>query len=446
MKDKITSMLLLAFLTFSCSENMLDEDFNAKKSERKTPIIPTLSIKQAEIYASIFSSYLDEKDTPPDSNGKTRSFTKDSKELAEIDYYIENEDTLLYAFNYKNNNGYIIMAADNSAFPILAHSNQGNLKFNNIDKGSPLNMFIAAYKKRVKESPDNIEGSEYYQNWKDLGNKDYEYEIIPNNDEPIAKTRGRRENSSGKASVYPYTGKELDAWCQKGGYNYYAPNQVCIGCPAIATGMLMYDTSQRTSGNSTSTYPSFGYYYDAFDITSNTNGTETARKLRQIADSIPYYQWGTSSNPESGATPTNIEAGLRKLGYKNAKLVAYDFETLYNNLSFKGYNFGEETTFNRGVLIGAYSPYGGGHIWFCDGYYEQSYTCKKKLLGITIKTWTEYDDRIYMNWGWGANQGNGWYCATDNTWTSLEGNSEVNLKVQPVIYTNLSYYEYPRNY
>jgi len=80
-----------------------------------------------------------------------------------------------------------------------------------------------------------------------------------------------------------------------------------------------------------------------------------------------------------------------------------------------------------------YSPYGGGHICFCDGYYEQGYTVTKKNLGIKVKLWKEYDDRLYMNWGWGINQGNGWYCATDDVWTSLESNPDVNFKTDTQI-------------
>jgi hypothetical protein len=153
---------------------------------------------------------------------------------------------------------------------------------------------------------------------------------------------------------------------------------------------------------------------------------------------------GIEEEGGTGATAGEILAGLHRLGYKKAKCVSYDFETLYKNLSFKGRNyFGNETTYNRGILIAAFTPNQGGHIWFCDGYYEQSYTVKKKFLGITTKSWKEYDDRIYMNWGWGPNQGNGWYCATENFWSSLD-NPNINLNRDIIMYINLDYYENPQ--
>ena len=420
-------MLSLVFIAFSCSDNVIDDELNKQNLNEERKSSMALSVDQAKIYASMFCNYLDEKDADPESNLKTRSSGKVNKELSNIDYYIENGDTLLYAFNYKDDNGYIIIAADNSTFPILAHSSKGNLKFKDINSESSLNLFISAYKQRTKERLAKVEDTEYYQNWKDLGNKDYEYEIIPNNDEPIPVTKGRRKNSSGKKSIYPYTGIELDAWCQEDGYNYYAPNKARIGCPAIAIGMLMYDTSQRMNGSFTPTYPEFNFFYDAYNM-REVDGSETARKLRQIADSIPNYNWGARKDAESGASLDEIKIGLRKLGYKNADYV------------------GEEVTRYRGVLLAAWEPSGKGHIWFCDGYYEQSYTCKKKFLGITIRTWTEYDDRLYMNWGWGPRHGNGWYCATDKYWTSNEGNDEQTLKIYPNIYINLNYYEYPKLY
>lgn len=405
-----------------------------------------LTISQAEELANLFAPLLDSNVKP---DVETRTASSDSPKILDyIDVYVENDDTLMYALNYANNAGYIVVGADNLAFPILSHSSHGTFNFNAIDENSPVNDFLEVYKETIRKGIATSDtSSEFYDNWKDLGKEGYEYEIKISPIEDIVETRGRREDSSGKTTIYPLTGEELDYWCQEGGYNYYAENNACIGCPAIAIGMLMYDTSQRILGNSTPTSPSFSYYYDAFDLRSETTGTDTALKLRQIADAIPDYDWGESVGAESGALPADIVTGLRNLGYVNATMVDYNFETLYSNLTFKGYNcFGEETDFSRGVLLGAYATYGnGGHIWFCDGYYEQAYTVTKKFLGITIKTWKEYDDRLYMNWGWGPDQGNGWYCATDDGyWSSLDyGN--LYLKRLPKMYINLSRYEMPSN-
>ncbi|SEV99080.1 Peptidase C10 family protein [Prevotella aff. ruminicola Tc2-24] len=427
------------FLLYSCSEDQTDMVQNENLADEVTFENSKLSLRQALSYASMFNPGMEKNDSP---ESLTRSVDPIAKVVSDVDFYIEDGDTLLYAVNYMNDEGYVLIAGDNSSFPILGHSNQGNLQFSDISDESPMAMFISAMKNRVKNNIHNGTSTEtdYFDNWKDLGRSGYEYEITVNDNEPQAQTRGRK-SSSGKKSIYPYTGKDLDYWCQEGGYNMCAPNRACIGCPAISIGMLMYDTSQRMLGNVTPTYPSFNYT-DMRDLKNVTTVTETARKLRQIADSIPNYDWGKKKDAGSGAMPEDILTGLKKLGYKNARLASYDFETVYNNLSFTGINyFGNEATFYRGVLLGAISYDGyGGHIWFCDGYYEQSYTVTKKFLGIKVKSWTEYDDRLYMNWGWGPDGGNGWYLATDNVWSSIEGNPDVRFKYDPKMYINLSTY------
>lgn len=445
-------LLLAPIFLFACSNADLNEEgANLTKNETPSRQSVQLSILQAKAYANLFSTGFIVNDTQGDNKQATRAMASSDaiKTIHDVNYIVEDGDTLMYTVNYNDNKGFIILSGANNEFPIIAHSSIGNVNLNSITPDNPLSLIIEAYKENAKLALNDTASvhSDYFDEWKDLGKKGYEYDIALANNEPapevISTRSGRRENSSGKASIYPYTGKALNNWCQTGGYNFYAVNKYPIGCPAIATGMLMYDTSQGMLGNQQNTYPAFSYM-DNGDLRNVTTGTDLAKRLRQITDSIPGYNFSVNG---SGALPGNILIGLHKLGYKKAQLVPYDFEKLYENLQFKGINyFGQETMFNRGVLIGAYSQNGGGHIWFCDGYYEQSYTVEKKFLGIKIKSWKEYDDRLYMNWGWGPDGGNGWYCATDNgTWSSFETKKSVNLKEQPQMFINLSYYEYPKS-
>lgn len=434
------ALIALTYGSASCSK----EYQSGLDGEEKCDGIVGLSIAQATELANLFTPLLEHCGKP---EAKTKVACP-QKVLNFIDVYVEEGDTLMYAFNYADNGGYVVIGADNTVFPILSHASHGNLRFDDIKPNSGVNGFLEAYKENIKRGKKMADiSSEFYDNWKDLGKKGYEYEIelcpMVNNIE----TRSRRTYSSGKATIYPHTGEELDYWCQEGGYNYYAENKACIGCPAIAIGMLLYDTSERVLGTSTRTYPNF-LYYDAYNIKDSKEGTATAHKLRLIADAIPNYHWGATAGAGSGASPEDILIGLHNLGYTKATLNNYNFETLYNNLTFKGNGYaGQEQTFSRGVLLGALATYSNtGHIWFCDGYYEQGYTVKKKFLGITIKTWNEYDDRLYMNWGWGPNGGNGWYCATDDGyWSSLASDTglTMHLKRLPQMYINLSHYEIP---
>ena len=430
---------LAVFSLLSCSEVDTDE-MGKTDIESQKNIFPQnvqLGINQAKAYAVLFAKDFKNNEIP---TGISRAQDQQDNNIHDINYLIDGKDTLMYAVNYENNNGFVIISGANNSFPIIAHSSIGNINLKNIPVDNPLALVINAYKQKAKSALNDTTSihSAYFEEWKNIGKDGYEYEVTLSNEAPNHNaSRVRRGESSGKATIYPYTGMELENWCQEGGYNYYADNHYYIGCPAIAIGMLLYDTSQRMLGNFQITNPEFTYT-DKNDLRSVTTGTETARKLRQIADSIPGYSF---SNSGSGAQPNSVLVGLHKLGYKKAQLVSYDFETLYKNLTFKGRNyFGNETNFNRGILIGAFSPNGGGHIWFCDGYYEQSYTVTKKFIGIKVKSWKEYDDRLYMNWGWGPKGGNGWYCATDDIWTSLDKDSKT-YKIDTKMFINLNYYE-----
>lgn len=399
-----------------------------------------LSVNQAKTYAKLFYKGFASSSEPKSG---TRSIPQIEPSVGSVSYLIEGRDTLLYAINYANNKGYVLLSGVNNAFPILAHNDEGNLDFQHLSKESPLYAAIEKYKQKAKSelAKGTAAFNDYYNDWKDLGKEGYEYEVDLTNSTPQleARTRSRRRESSGKETIYPHTGKALNTWKQEGGYNFYAEHKYPIGCPAIAIGMLMYDTTNRLDGIPKQTKPSFSIF-DSRDITGETRGTALAKNLRQIADSIPNY---TFSSEGSGAEVPSILIGLHKLGYTKAECKDYDFEELYRNLTFEGFNyFGNKQKYHRGVLLCS-AGYPAGHIWFCDGYYEQGYTVKKKFLFVKLKTWHEYEDCLYMNWGWGENGGNGWYTADGYQWHSPETGNNNPYNIYTKMFVNLSTYELP---
>jgi putative pyrogenic exotoxin B len=395
-----------------------------------------LSEQQARMYATMFLKHEDSISRPQN----LRSIAV-PREISDVNYYVEGRDTLLYAINYGNNGGFVILSGDNSSFPIVAHSDKGHIILSEVPSENPLHGALQAYIDKAKKhinDPSRV-NSPYFEKWKDLGKEGYEYEIVTENAAPVAGMRSTREYSSGKPAIYPYTGKELN-WSQDGNFNSSAKDGGLIGCPAVAIGMLLFDCEHRLDGRYTHVVPSV--HYDAkFATANNTQGRELSKVLRQIADSIPNYGWDIYG---SGAEPDDIKKGLHKLGFTKATWQDYNIDTLYKNLSFKAYIYGGvEDTCHRGVLLGAYRNGGrGGHIWFCDGYYEQSYKVTKKFLFIKIKTWKEYEDRIYMNWGWGVDGGNGWYTANDDVWVSEHGRRNP-FKALPQIMVGLHSYNIP---
>ena len=123
---KIFYLVASSFLLFSCSENQTDIAPNENLVDEVSFENSKLNMKQALAYASMFNAGLEKNDTP---ESVTRTIDPISKVVSDVDFYIEDGDTLLYAINYINNGGYVLIAGDNSSFPILAHSNMGNLEF-----------------------------------------------------------------------------------------------------------------------------------------------------------------------------------------------------------------------------------------------------------------------------------------------------------------------------
>lgn len=158
---------------------------------------------------------------------------------------------------------------------------------------------------------------------------------------------------------------------------------------------------------------------------TNTYSNPVSKMLGAIADSIPNYTWSVNG---SGANRADILIGLKRLGYSKAELKNLSMDELYNNLKY-----------SNPVLLRAYNNggYNGGHIWFCDGYYEAKvqYTHRKKkwFKWTTHCTWVEYHDMLYMNWGWDGNH-NGWY-RSDNSENWNPG--KFNLNYQQQMFVNL---------
>lgn len=257
--EKLRHLLPIVFIailsTVSCSKSNTEQALPTVR-----PDIPSLTTSQARELANLFASLL-ETNVGPNTETKSSSISL-PRTIDNIDVFVEDGDTLMFAINYANNEGFIVIGANSLDFPILSHSSVGEFKFSEISKDSPVNLFLNAYKENILSYDDTY--SEFYDNWKDLGKEGYEYEIeiCPVNE--VIETKAGRKEPSGKKSIYPYTGMELDYWCQKGGYNYYAENKACIGCPAIAVGMLMYDTSIRFTGSHTQTEPKF-YTSDSYN-------------------------------------------------------------------------------------------------------------------------------------------------------------------------------------
>ncbi len=422
-KKSLLASALLAIAVSGCEEEALLATQGEEKPETgQTQATFGVTNDKACALADLFSTQ--RVQLPQESTNKSATASVD---MTSVSYYVDNGDTLLFAFNYGDGAGYTIIGGSLGTFPIIAQSDAGSIDFDNLQEGDPFYFYIRSVAEQIKVSLTTPTDTAYAALWADIDNDEYTYDIqLINSPEIINNSvnKSRTTTPSNKASIYPHTGMALKNWNQSGDYNSAAPNEACIGCPAVAIGMLLFDVNNRTDGINEGTTPYFPYSYQNASYAKSVSSN-----LKKIANKIPNYKWGTGKGKPSGATGADIVRGLKNIGFPNARMNDFNFEEAYQSMCKDGKDyFGKDCTYHRGILIAGQSS-SGGHIWFCDGYYEQSLQItktRKRLFRKKVTKWIEYENRLYMNWGWGGNQ-NGWFAADASV--SLDKGSFGNLKI-----------------
>lgn len=121
----IATLLLLC----SCnSELPSDPDPHGEESGSSDVESIKMTPDQAIAYVKLFGEEMTVASTP---ENKLRAADLD-RQIGLVDYYVENNDTLLYVVNYKDEKGYVLLSSNNGGFPIIAHSDAGELRFSDI--------------------------------------------------------------------------------------------------------------------------------------------------------------------------------------------------------------------------------------------------------------------------------------------------------------------------
>lgn len=414
LKYGLWAVIATTAIVTSCAED------DAPFSEANTPTENNTTYarsrangNQALQIANIFSN------TRGFAEESTRNKTAKLAELTSTSCYVDHGDTLLYAFNYGDSEGYIVIGSNLSMFPIVAQSDTGNIDLEQVDKESPFFYFIEKTASIVNESLNLSPDTSATSFWKDVDNDNFIYTVEVGTDLAESTNKTRSSHSTGWEHIFPSTGYQINGrWSQNGDYSYAAKNGAYIGCPAVAIGMLLYDVRLRDTGSNMDTWPQFTYS----DI-RNSKAKTVSSKFRKIADMIPNYRWGSGAGMSSGAKGTDIVNGLKALGFPNATIDHFDLPTAYKEMCYTETDSktGMASTRHRGILLCGISDYGSGHIWFCDGYQEVKYqvTKRRKLTGRVVSRRTEYESQLFMNWGQGSGE-NGYFAVNGNTGLSSD--------------------------
>ncbi len=171
-------------------------------------------------------------------------------QVKKIDYYsyelsfvyeeIYNNEPLYYIFNVSNDNGFVIISADDAARPIIGYSFTGSFDVNNI--------------------PPSFE---FYMN-----NNEKQLKLVKDNDLKASKSIAEEWEEYSKVSdkgvkdIQTLTPLLLTMWGQSGYYQENCPEdggvKALVGCIAVSLGQVMkfYNHPATGQGSNSYNYPS----------------------------------------------------------------------------------------------------------------------------------------------------------------------------------------------
>lgn len=288
-------------------------------------------------------------------------------------YHAANGMATMYVFNLEN--GYVIVAADDSSSPILGYSDQGRFDFDNAPGG--LRFMLDEISRGIATVVENARpvSSEIICRWKNLE----EFGILqPDRGAPV---------------VEPLIETK---WDQGAPYNMYSPGNCPTGCVATAMAQLMKYWEWPVTGTGEHGYVSQGYgeqyanfgetTYDWENMIDNYSfGSPTT--AQKVAVATLMYHCGVSVNMQfehdgSGAFSADVPDAISHY-FSYSEKATY----LTKSASYDEWIALLKSNIDQHFPI-YYSGHGteGGHAFICDGY--------------------DVDGLFHFNFGWGGANNN----------------------------------------
>lgn len=298
-----------------------------------------------------------------------------------------NGQPVWYVFNFSDGKGYIIVSADDAAYPVIGYSFNGY--FNPDGMPSNLAFWMEHYRDQiVAVRSESMPADEATVNeWARLLNS----------------APSQLKNLRGTLDLAPLMGD--NAWDQGFPWNEYCPedngSHVPVGCVATAMTMIMYYWRFPETGQGYHCItPTPGYGPQCADFGATTyewNGMDNEGKNSgSYRESIPLatVSWHGGIAVNMNYAPGGSGAYTSDVPYALKNYFKYGVANYYQKTAF-----GMTTWMSMlRTSLDAFKPIeysgsepSGGHAWVCDGYQGTDY--------------------FHMNWGW-AGSYNGYFYLT----------------------------------
>lgn len=302
-------------------------------------------------------------------------------------YTLNSEDGTPYLYVFNHENGFVVVAADDRAYPILGYGEGDAFDVNIIPDG--MRYYLGHYGRQIQYAIDNelAADEEVVEQW-DLLRKEG----------VIRKTRMEK-------AVNPIL---TTTWDQDWPYNYYAPacnnywtnNHCYAGCVATAMSQVMKhwnwpDTGVGEHSYSTSSYGgtlSANFGETTYNWSIMPNSCSSADAGAQAVALLMYHcgiavDMDYSPNGSGAQTNDAMEALKTYFKYGDCVNVKYrdDYtKTKWEDLLIESFDYGIPV-----VYAGSEASGEGGHAFDCDGYNNNRY--------------------FHFNWGWSGAYNNTYY-------------------------------------
>ncbi|MBR6067622.1 MAG: C10 family peptidase [Bacteroidales bacterium] len=294
----------------------------------------------------------------------------------------QTEFTNFYIFN--TSDGFVIVSADDIAYPILGYSDAGNFDPQNI----PVNMYewLQGYEDEIQFGIENgiSASAEIAADWEKLSSG-----------QGLSPKRSRSVNALVQTR-----------WNQGSPYNNLCPydsgegERTVTGCVATAMAQIMKYWNYPTQGNGSVTYNATGYgnqtanfgntTYDWNNMLNTYSNSATSAQKNAVA-TLMYHcgvavhmSYGVSSTGGSGAVTVGSSNGTAEYAMKNYFLykntLAGRYRSSYSDTNWKNMMY-TDLDAGRPIIYTGRGD-GGGHCFICDGYNNSN--------------------QFHFNWGWGG--------------------------------------------
>ncbi len=280
------------------------------------------------------------------------------------------QDVTYYAFNRGDNQGFVLVAADDRVDGVLGYTDEGEFDYNEI--------------------PDNM------RSWLDAQDRQVRY--LLNNPGIV----------TADVPSHPAIAEMLTTrWNQSAPYNDLTPRKsngaaTATGCVATAMAQVLYFHHEKSVDELQATIPAYttwtqklqvesipeGSIIDWKNMLNSYGGSATGVQKQAVAQLMKYCGAAVHMDYDdsSGAQPAEVPGAFNTyFGYSTARI---EWQTSYDAVGWDALLYNELAN-GRVVYLGGYNAK-AGHAFVCDGYENGCF---------------------HINWGWGG-ASNGFYKLT----------------------------------